>query len=113
MSTIANSPFLPNQCAGSSTITPVTISLKQAYANNGAYNCNITSNTTVSSSFSDGYLTVPLYSENGDYLNNAYVMVFTNTSGNYNLAGNAYTGYFKFQGLDTAENAAYIIAVGG
>jgi hypothetical protein len=113
MSTIANSPFLPNQCAGSSTITPVTISLQQAYANNGAYNYNITSNTTVSSSFSDGYLTVPLYSENGDYLNNAYVMVFTNTSGNYNLAGNAYTGYFKFQGLDTAENAAYIICVGG
>uniref|UniRef100_A0A6C0DKX5 Glycine-rich domain-containing protein n=1 Tax=viral metagenome TaxID=1070528 RepID=A0A6C0DKX5_9ZZZZ len=112
MSTIANSPFLPNQCAGYYSISPKTITLQQAYANNGAIDNNIP-DTSVSSSFSDGYLTVPLYSENGDYLNNAYVMVFTNTSENYNLADKSYTGYFKFQGLDTAENAVYIIAVGG
>ena len=57
--------------------------------------------------------TVPLISSNGDLLNNAYVAVFTNTNGNYNFAGNSYTGYFKFQGMDTAENAVYIICVGG
>ena len=56
--------------------------------------------------------TVPLIS-NDDLLNNAYVAVFTNTSGNYNFAGNSYTGYFKFQGMETAENSVYIIAVGG
>jgi hypothetical protein len=56
--------------------------------------------------------TVPLIS-NDDLLNNAYVAVFTNTSGNYNFAGKYYTGYFKFQGMETAENSVYIIAVGG
>jgi len=57
--------------------------------------------------------TVSLYSNYGDLLNYAYVAVFTNINGSYNFAGNSYGGYFKFVGMDTAENAVYIIAVGG